>query len=101
MIERGYNLQPRRPPWAGRPPTDRELSAKQPILAPPIPGEVTYAPVVSGQKMRVGEPIAQADSETCVNVLASISEQVIAVDENPVQRQYEIMKAPKRRWFES
>ena len=95
MTQGGYNLQPRRPPWGIRPPTHRELSAKQPILAPLIPsevaipsqqslGEATHATVVADQMMQVGEPIAQTDSETGLNVHASVSGRGIAVEDRPI-----------------
>ena len=95
----GYDPQPPRPGWGIRPPPRKIRSLELPILEAPLPKSVVIpigqclgvsarAIVTPGQRVRTGEPIAQADSVTGTDpgpkVHASISGEVIAVDNNMV-----------------
>jgi electron transport complex protein RnfC len=94
-----YNPQPPRPAWGIRPPAKKNVSTHLPILTAPLPGEVVIpiqqclgrparAIVTPGQRVRTGEPIAetiaQSEPEPASKLHASISGQVLAIEERPV-----------------
>lgn len=94
-----YNPQPPRPPWGIRPPPRKTESTRLPILTAPIPDQVVIpiqqcldmtanAIVHPGQRVLTGEPIAQAvaqaESWAGPTVHASISGEIIAIEERPV-----------------
>jgi electron transport complex protein RnfC len=90
-----YDPQPPRPEWGIRPPTRKSRSLQLPILEAPLPERVVipiaqclgvsaHTIVTPGQRVRTGEPIAQADSVTGFDpgpkLHASISGQVMAIE---------------------
>jgi len=95
----GYDPQPPRPEWGIRPPPRKARSLELPILEAPLPrwvvipidqclGVSAHAIVKKGQRVRTGEPIAQADSITSTDVgpklHASISGEVVGIEKNMV-----------------
>ena len=95
----GYDPQPPRPEWGIRPPPRKTRSLEHSILEAPLPARVVipigqclgvsaHAIVEPGQKVRTGEPIAQADSfdgnEPGPKLHASISGEVITIENNLV-----------------
>jgi electron transport complex protein RnfC len=94
-----YNPQPPRPVWGIRPPPRKTESTELPILTAPLPDEVNIpiqqclgmparAVVSPGQHVRTGEPIAECIAQTGSGdgprVHASISGEVVAIEERPV-----------------
>jgi electron transport complex protein RnfC len=95
----GYDPQPRRPEWGIRPPPRKTRSLELPILEAPLPawvvipisqclGVSAHAVVTPGQRVRTGEPIAQADPVTDTDpgpkLHASISGEVVGIENNMV-----------------
>jgi electron transport complex protein RnfC len=94
-----FNPQPPRPAWGIRPPPKKTESTRQPVVEAPIPEQVVIPVrqclgmsarviVTPGQHVKTGEPVAQAFVEgefvAGPKVHATISGEVIAVEERPV-----------------
>lgn len=90
-----YNPQPRRPAWGVRSPTRKSLSTRTPILIAAPPAEAVIAldrgvgsparPIVhAGQRVRTGEPVAAGGEPGAPWVHASITGEVMALDNRPV-----------------
>jgi electron transport complex protein RnfC len=94
-----YNPQPPRPAWGIRPPPKKSESTQLPVLEAPIPEHVVIpirqclgmsarALVSPGQRVKTGEPIAQAfsdgESASGPTIHASISGEVLAIENRPV-----------------
>jgi electron transport complex protein RnfC len=94
-----YNPQPPRPAWGIRPPPRKIESTRLPILEAPVPERVVIpirqclgmsarALVSPGEHVTTGQPIAQSfiddEAATGPQIHASISGQVLAVENRPV-----------------